>query len=177
MSKNNNQQLFPTVMNANDLIYQERVNFLTIRRKSRPSFTIEKYIFFAIGCVILGLYLYSVEFTRLGLGLIGIAVSILIPTIRVREREKEAINRIIEIDSTEIRVRNRFKQSRVRLDEIREFKTKIARYKKIYHGRITLVLEGGRSHEFLELFNSDRDLLEEDMIIISNYIVDNFYED
>lgn len=164
---------FCKVMEANNLHFEEIGDRLIIKKSKNKNKSIQTYILLSILGVGIGIYL-SFTLGRAGKVLIGLSLSILIAAITLREREKESEKKSIEIGSQSIDIRERFKIRKVNLEDIAEFKTNVEKHKNLFAGTISILTENRMKYEFLEIFGTNEQLVQEDLIIISNYIIDNY---
>ena len=58
------------------------------------------------------------------------------------------------------------------IEKIAEFKTSVKAVKNIYLGKIMIITEDKWPFEFLQILGKDEDIVQEDLLIISNYIVE-----
>lgn len=79
-----------------------------------------------------------------------------------------------KIDKEKIEIKTGFKSQKINLADISEFKTTVKKVKNLYLGKITIITEDNWPHEFLEIFGNDEDLVQDDLLIISNHIVDHY---
>ena len=167
------KDLFVKAMEANNLEFEERDNELIIKKSKERNTSIRLYTVLSTVGIILGLILF-LFLGRIGIVVMGISIPALFVTVNLREREKDSEKKTVAIGAERIDIREGFKSKKVNLQDISEFKTNVERYRNLYVGNIAIVTEGGMSYEFLEIFGNDEVLVQDDLIIISNYIIENF---
>lgn len=168
------KDFFPEALAANNLEFEKIDDQLTIRKSKNRNTSLQGRIVLSTIGVIIGILLFLFVGSRIGMATIIISGSFLFAFMNMREREKDSEKKSIKIDKEKIEIKTGFKSQRINLADISEFKTTVKKVKNLYLGKITIITEDNWPHEFLEIFGNDEDLVQDDLLIISNHIVDHY---
>ena len=149
---------------------------LFIRRLAKKNKAISTDIFYSILGLMLGLFLGIIGSRKIG-GLIIIpSLFYLGYALNLRARKKEANKTTLEIANNYLEVKNGVKRTRISFADISEFSNRIFDAGKLRVGKISVITEKGKIVEIIEVFGPDidEDVIQEDLVQISNYIVDHY---
>lgn len=167
----------PTVVSsalrANHLELQNQNSILFIRKNRNKNKSIQNYWHLSITLIVIGVFMMLSVSLNAGFACIIAGISLMAVTSNLKEREKEAEKKTISIDQEQIEIREGFKSRRIPIIDITEFRTSVKRTEDIYSGIITIITEHNHAFELLEIFGNDKDVVQNDLIIISSYIVEN----
>lgn len=168
------KDLFIKVMDAHRLVVEESSNGLTIKKSKYKNKTLQTYLVLSIAGVIIGISSLLYGSRLLAKILIAVSSSFLVITINLKERERTAEKKSIKVDHKIIEIREGYKGRKVKTEDVAEFRTKVEQHHSLYVGTISIITDHQMCFEFLEIFGEDEALLQEDLAIISNYIVDRY---
>ena len=165
--------MFLKALKANNLEIEEADQSLIIRKTKEKNTSIQFQVAAGVVGVIFGLGVL-LFYTKAGMVILGASISLLFVTTNLRQREKDMEKKYIEIKPGVISIREGFKTRRVDIDNIAEFRTNTERHKNLFVGSISIITENQSSYEFLELYGDNEALLQDDLVIISSYVIDNY---
>ena len=174
---NKELESFQAVMDANKLQFNEIEDGLILKRNRGKHKFIQINLITSIGLLIGGLILFILELRRWGILVMIGASSFFAAFANARQREKDSEKKSIKISSEKIEMREGFKVRRVDLEDVIEFRTNVTKMKDVFVGTITLISENNMAYEFLEIFGNDEELIQEDLEVISCYIINNYMPD
>ncbi|MCG8329781.1 MAG: hypothetical protein MI974_18945 [Chitinophagales bacterium] len=162
-----------SALRANHLELQNQNGKLFIRKNRNKNKHIQNYWHLSIVLIVIGVLIMLFISIRAGIACIIAGIGLMVATSNLKEREKEAEKKTISIDKEQVEIREGFKSRRIPIIDIAEFRTNVKRTEDIYSGIITIITEHNHAFELLEIFGNDKDVVQNDLIIISNYIVEN----
>lgn len=174
MDQPTEKDYLPEVLAAHNLHFEQTGEQLIIRKGDIKNASLQGRITLAAAGLVAGLLLFLFVSSRAGLVTMIASGSFLFAFMNLRQREKDTEKKSIRIDSEKIEIKEGYKSRRIKLEDITEFKTSVQQVKNLFVGKITIMTEDKWPYEFLEIFGTDEDELEEDLVIISNHIVDNY---
>jgi predicted nucleic acid-binding Zn ribbon protein len=177
MAEENSLALFGTAMEANNLVYEEKDDQLIIKKGRGRNKSLRLYITLAIIMIVVAILLTLFSPLRIGRLIGGIGVVLLFSSIGLRQREKEAMKNTVAIDREQVEIREGFKARRVKMEDIAEFKTTFKKIGNAHVGNVTIITERGIAYELLEIIGDSESLVQDDLLIISNYIVETYIND
>jgi hypothetical protein len=170
-----NKSVFIEILRNHHLDFEESEGIVSLKKseagKTKVSNTKTLY---GIGIIVLGLVLIFKVSVRGGLGIIAAGVLLLSRLINLNSREEETLNKSVDIKGDEILIRENYKVRKIKIEDIKEFKTRVYEIKPRYVGKIILLTETDHAYELLELYGKDENELERDLVIISSYLVEEY---
>ncbi|MFN7118196.1 MAG: hypothetical protein ACK4TA_15455 [Saprospiraceae bacterium] len=168
------KDLFIKVIEAHNLIIEELDQRLIIKKNKAKNIILISYLMLSLGGIAIGILCWLTELAEVGKILTGISGSLLVVVLSLREREKDTEKKSIEIGDQKINIREGFKVRSVDFEGIAEFRTKVEPHENLCAGSISIITDNQMSYELIEIFGNNRDLLQEDLVIISDYIIGNY---
>ncbi|MCB9323878.1 MAG: hypothetical protein H6571_09105 [Lewinellaceae bacterium] len=174
MDQNNENDLFPEVMEANHLTYETINNELFIRKSKKKNNVIQTYIVLSVIGLTAGIFLFLFVWIKLGIIAIVLAGTFLFTAMNLRDREKNAEKKAIKISTSQIEIKEGYRTKKINLDDIAEFRTKVHKAKNLFVGNIIIVTDDNKTFGLLDIFGNDEEVVQNDLLIISNHLVDNY---
>ncbi|KAA3635144.1 MAG: hypothetical protein DWQ02_10305 [Bacteroidetes bacterium] len=176
MEQNVTTDLFHEILEAHHLTCEKEADHWLIRKSKKKNSAIQIYIVFSIIGFVVGLILFLFVWIKLGIIAMVLAGTFLFAGMNLRDREKNTEKKFITIDKESIIVKEGYRSKKINLVDIVEFRTKVQKVKNLFVGTISIVAENQRTYEFLEIFGNDEEIIQNDLVIIANYIVENFLQ-
>ncbi|HMQ47128.1 MAG TPA: hypothetical protein PKA00_10295 [Saprospiraceae bacterium] len=174
MNQSLEDDLFSNTMSIHGLKFEKGDNQWILRKLKKTDATINRNIIISCIGLFAGLLTFLFIWGRVGIGIMAISISFLAATMNVRERAKEAHKKTIGIGENTIEIKEGYKTLRVNKDEVAEFRTKVYKKRNLFVGNIALITADERVFELLEIFGNKEADVQEDTVVISNYINNHY---
>jgi hypothetical protein len=172
-----NKELFLQILKANNIELIEGNTGIKLKKGQQNDAHLTTRITLSIIGLIIGMIIFLLVSSKFGiLAMIG-AGSFLMVQMNLKERKKEAENRYCTIGNGKIEIKEGYKVRKIKFEDISEFKTNIQNIKNTFIGKIIILTNDNYPYDFLEIFGRDEELIEDDLVYISHYIIDTYLSD
>ncbi|MCB9290526.1 MAG: hypothetical protein H6560_24670 [Lewinellaceae bacterium] len=163
---------FLSVMGRHHFEVEQAGGSLVIKKGKAGNSSVWAYLIFSAIAVAVGLALILFVSTKIGALVIGLSAPLLFQAANLKQREKDAETKSVEINEKEIALKEGFRVFRVEREKIQSLDIRVSEEGKLLAGCIYLIADGRHPQEFLEIFGDDREFLEDDLQAIADYVAE-----